>query len=323
MQEYVELGQNLVDKLRKVKTEASIKKYCEQVTEYVWSSTDNKGSIKNRMVAIRKQVKAAFPDTDSQQHSYQYFTNSGKGSIPRWEHLALKYLPTVDLKLNELPQTQPETQPQQLLEITDKQLQTQPETQSEIRDEQPVNQVQNHETVKSIQPQVTLNDIEIEQLGLDADIQEMVEAAIAYSGISLADFVRRACLVYARTVTGKVKMAESDLAPVSTAQLLSEKYKTHPGRADELTRRAIYALEVHNNNCTERNQKWHINQTAIQTLTGSKPATIKKILENYQTRLDDHNAKHGLNPYDNRKPGIKIDDAINLVELVPDGLSVE
>jgi len=31
---------------------------------------------------------------------------------------------------------------------------------------------------------------------------------------------------------------------MSTAQLLSEKYKTHPGRADELTRRAIYALKL-------------------------------------------------------------------------------
>ncbi len=74
--------------------------------------------------------------------------------------------------------------------------------------------------------------------------------------------------------------------------------------------------------CTERKQKWHINQIAIQTLTGSKPVTIKRILENYQTRLDDHNAKHELNPYDNRKPGIKIDEAINLVDLVPDGLNV-
>jgi len=41
----------------------------------------------------------------------------------------------------------------------------------------------------------------------------------------------------------------------------------------------------------------------------------------HQTRLDDHNAKHDLNPYDNRKGGgRKIDLEIDLVALVPDGL---
>jgi len=65
-----------------------------------------------------------------------------------------------------------------------------------------------------------------------------------------------------------------------------------------------------------------ITQTAIQSLTGSKPATIKAILERYQGRLDDHNIKYELNPYDNRKPGRKIDDEINLAALVPDGTSV-
>ncbi|MEH2310196.1 MAG: hypothetical protein V7K35_01920 [Nostoc sp.] len=53
---------------------------------------------------------------------------------------------------------------------------------------------------------------------------------------------------------------------------------------------------MHNNNCTEKSQKWMITQTAIQSFTGSKPTTIKAILERYQTRLDDYNSKHELNP---------------------------
>ncbi|MEH2446782.1 MAG: hypothetical protein V7K18_13610 [Nostoc sp.] len=65
-----------------------------------------------------------------------------------------------------------------------------------------------------------------------------------------------------------------------------------------------------------------ITQTAIQSFTGSKPATIKAILERYQTRLDDHNSKHELNPYDNRKPGRKINDEIDLAVIVPDGTSL-
>lgn len=66
---------------------------------------------------------------------------------------------------------------------------------------------------------------------------------------------------------------------ILTEELKSHSYKTHPGRADKLARRAIYALEMHNNNSTEKGSKWHINQTAIQCLTGSKAATIKEILQ--------------------------------------------
>jgi len=163
----------------------------------------------------------------------------------------------------------------------------------------------------------------ISQMLLDAETEELVENTIEQAGMSLADFVRRACQVYAKTLVGKAKQFSEDLTAVPTKDLKSDSYKTHPGRADELARRAIYALEMHNNTCTEKSQKWMITQTAIQSLTGSKPATIKAILEKYKTRLDDHNAKHELNAYDNRKGGGRqIDLEIDLVALVPDGLNV-
>lgn len=66
---------------------------------------------------------------------------------------------------------------------------------------------------------------------------------------------------------------------IPTEELKSDSYKTHPGRADKLARRAIYALEMDNNNSNEKAYKWYINQTAIQCLIGSKPATIKEILQ--------------------------------------------
>ncbi len=152
----------------------------------------------------------------------------------------------------------------------------------------------------------------------------MVEEAIAHSGLSIAEFVRKSCQTYSAIVVGKAKMSNDDLTTVSTQDLLTNRvYKTHPNRAEELTRRAISALETHNNNCTEKSQKWHINQTAIQSLTGSKPATVKEILKGCQQRLDDHNAKHDLNPYDNRKPGQKLTEVIDLAALVPDGVDVD
>jgi hypothetical protein len=281
-----EVGKKLASQLVGITSEDEIKKLSINAYKELQSLV-SEGSLRVALTHARKAIKEAFPDLEIDTPGY-YFTKSGKGNIERFEHLALWYFSTENNRW----------------------------TEERISTEEP-----KLETVKT--SQITLNDMNISQLQLDAETQAMVENAIAYSGMSLADFVRKACQVYSKTITGKQGQHQADLTAVSTEDLLSNgTYKTHPGRAEELTRRAIYALENHNNNCTEKSQKWHINQTAIQSLTGSKPATIKAILERYQSRLDDHNRKHELNPYDNRKPGRKITDEINLAVLVPDGLDI-
>ncbi|MBD2731827.1 hypothetical protein H6G96_37530 [Nostoc sp. FACHB-892] len=320
MAKWDEVGQELVKKLGSVKKESTIQKLAVAVVEQIRESYEKPNSRKTPLSEVRKAVLEAFPDTETQEHPWQYFTNKGKGNIERYQHLALKYLTLSteewDVVGNEARQ---QWKAQQQVEESEQQLK--PETQLE---KQPKSQTKKKsQTVKSTEKEITLNDMNISQLQLDADTQAVVEAAIAHSGISLADFVRKACQVYAKTITGKVKQFSEDLTAVSTEELKSDTYKTHPGRAEELTRRAIYALEIHNNNCTEKSQKWMITQTAIQSLTGSKPATIKAILENYKTRLDDHNAKHELNAYDNRKGGGRqIENEIDLAVLVPDGLNL-
>jgi len=277
-----ELGQKLAAKLAGVTHEKQIKALAIEAYKELQTLV-SEGSLKVAVTHARKAIKDALPDKETDTIGH-YFTNSGKGNIERYEHLALYYFSNETSRWEEPLKVQESTQPVQ---------------------------------------QTTLDDMNISQLQLDSETQQMVESAIAHSGMSLADFVRRACQVYAKTVTGKLGQYESDLTAVPTEELLtSATYKTHPGRAEELTRRAIHALETHNNNCTEKSQKWMITQTAIQSLTGSKPATIKAILERYQTRLDDHNNKHELNPYDNRKPGRKIDDEIDLAAIVSDGLDV-
>ncbi|MCC5661811.1 hypothetical protein LC608_33680 [Nostoc sp. XA010] len=280
-----ELGKKLVSKLAGLTDRENIKIVCIEAFKEL-ETLVSQGSFGVASTHARKAIKQSFPDKEVDTPGY-YWTTSGKGQIERYEHLALYYFSTKQERWEEVQETT-----EQLTE-----------------------------TFQSVQ--TTLNDMNISQLQLDADTQAVVEAAIAHSGISLADFVRKACQVYAKTITGKVKQFSEDLTAVSTEELKSDVYKTHPGRAEELAKRAIYALEIHNNNCTEKSQKWMITQTAIQSLTGSKPATIKAILENYQTRLDDHNAKHELNPYDNRKGGGRqIENEIDLVALVPDGLAV-
>lgn len=304
MAKWDEVGQELVKKLGSVKKESTIQKLAVAVVDRIREYYQEPNSRKNPLSKVRKAVLAAYPDTETQEHPWQYFTNKGKGNIERYQHLALKYL---TLSTEEWDAVGDEARQQwKAQQQTEKS-----ELQQEI------------EAVESTEKQIILDDMNISQLQLDADTQAVVEAALAHSGITLADFVRRACQVYAKTITGKVKQFSEDLTAVSTEELKSDTYKTHPGRAEELTRRAIYALEIHNNNCTEKSQKWMITQTAIQSLTGSKPATIKAILEQYQTRLDDHNAKHELNAYDNRKGnGRKIELEIDLAALVPDGLNL-
>lgn len=302
MPNWEEIGQELVKKLQRVKDESKIQKLASAVIDQIREYYQLPNSRKTPLSTVRKVVLAAYPDTETQEHPWQYFTNKGKGNIERYQHLALKYL---TLSTEEWDAVGNETR---------QQWKAQQEAQKPEQEPQ---------SVEPAQQPITLNDMNISQLQLDAETQQMVESAIAHSGMSLADFVRRACQVYAKTVTGKHGQYESDLTAVLTEELLkSATYRTHPGRAEELTRRAIYALETHNNNCTEKSQKWMVTQTAIQSLTGSKPATIKAILERYQTRLDDHNSKHELNPYDNRKPGRKIDDEIDLATLVSDGLNL-
>jgi hypothetical protein len=308
MSKWEQVGQELAQKLQGIKSESKIQKLTVAVVDQIREYYEEPNSRKTPLSKVRKAVLTAFPDTETQEHPWQYFTNKGKGNIERYQHLALKYL---TLSTEEWDTVGDEARQQWKAQQQAKELEQKSEQQPEQLTEptQPV--------------QTTLDDMNISQLQLDAETQQMVESAIAHSGTSLADFVRKACQVYAKTVTGKHGQYESDLTAVPTEELLtSTTYKTHPGRAEELTKRAIYALETHNNNCTEKSQKWMITQTAIQSLTGSKPATIKAILKKYKTRLDDHNNKHGLNSYDNRKPGRKIDDEIDLAALVPDGLDI-
>ncbi|WP_375514655.1 hypothetical protein [uncultured Nostoc sp.] len=307
------LGQELVKKLKGKKEESVIREITLEYWQAIIDEIPNENSIKRPRTAIRKAIEEAFPSSEKPKPGY-YLTSSGKGKAERYEHLSLWYVTTSkdrwditsDNERSKYFAQWEKPSSEQLSEIeTETKTETETETETKTR------------------LQITLDEMNISEMQLDAQTALMVESALAHSGISLADFVRRAIHVYAKTITGKVKQSSEDLTAVSTEDLKSDSYKTHPGRAEELTRRAIYALEIHNNNCTEKAQKWHINQTAIQSLTGSKPATIKAILGNYQTRIDDHNLKHDLNPYDNRKGnGRKIELEIDLTALVPDGQDV-
>jgi len=304
------IGDELVKELKGLTDELAIKdvaiKYWNSLTDRI----PNENSSRRARKTLRDAVRTVYPDiTDTSQSKPvgYYFTDSKDSyprKTPRFEHLVLWYLTTNtdrrevvgdEAREKYFSQWDTDTKPQEKPQIK------QPE-------------------IKPTLP--TLENMTINTLELDAETQAIVEASLTNSGLSLPEFIKQAVKVYAKTIEGKSKQHTSDLSTVPTSELLKNpKYKTHPVRARESVKRAIQAIKIFNTNEPEPKNRWVITQTAIQALTGSKPATVKEILVDYQRDIDDYNQAHGLDsPYLNRKPGQRIEEVIDVALLVPDGI---
>ncbi|MEM6399302.1 MAG: hypothetical protein AAF757_03595 [Cyanobacteria bacterium P01_D01_bin.116] len=285
-------GIRLVEKLQVLKDEKQVKSVCLEVVQEITASYQNPTSRKTPLATIRKAVLTAFPDSQKQQHSLQYFTSSGKGKKPRYQHLALKYLTLSKEDWDELGDSNRKKWEKEQQDSSNK---------------------------------LNLNDMTLEQLELDTETKEIAQNAMNQLNISLEELLKRSITFYSKTVVGKAKRNEEDLSHILTKELLEDKkYSTHPSRADELTKRAIIAIRKNNTEiATENDNRWCITQSAIATLTGSKPATIGKTLKQLEGLINDHNQKYDLNGYSNRKgEGRDILQEIDLVKLVPDGIDL-
>lgn len=284
-------GIRLVKKLQVLKDEQQVKSACQRVITEITQSYENSASRKNPLATIRKAVLTAFPDSQKQQHSLQYFTDSGKGKKPRYQHLALKYLTLSQDTWNELGDENRKEWKQQ-----------QTDSQQKVR---------------------LLIDMNKEQTAIE--IPEVAQLAMKELGIEPIELINRALVFYSKSIIGKAKRHEEDLSNVSTEDLLNDKkFSTHPLRASELTKRAVVAIKIHNSQiATENDFRWCITQSTIAVLTGSKPTTIGKTLNEFKQSIDDHNQKYELNGYSNRKGKDRdIRQEIDLVKLVPDGIDL-
>lgn len=299
---WTEAGKELATKLKGVEDEQAIKELCQTAIDEIRKAyPDTPNSRKTPLSSLRKVVAAEFPDTEKQLGSWQYFTDKGKGSVPRYQHLALKYLTLSDEEWDAMGDNARKDW---------KQKQAEPQTEQQLEVEA---------------QQWSLDNMTLEQLQLDDETNAIALDAMTIMDISLTELIKRSIKVYAKTVVGKFKKADEDLATVSTEKLLSDKtFSTHPGRAEELTKRAISAIQKHNSEiATESNQRWFICQSSIYRLIGAKPASIGKVLENYRQLIDDHNGKYELNNYTNRRGRDRdIIQEIDIVSLVPDGLDL-
>mgnify|MGYP001799739509 CR=1 FL=1 len=285
-------GIRLVKKLQVSKNEKQVKSVCLEVVQEITASYQNPTSRKTPLATIRKAVLNTFPDTKTQQHSLQCFTNSGKGKKPRYQHLALKYLTLSKEDWDELGDSNRKKWEKEQQDSSNK---------------------------------LNLNDMTLEQLDLDTETKEIAQNAMEQLNISLEELLKRSITFYSKTVVGKAKRNEEDLSHILTKELLEDKkYSTHPLRASELTKRAIVAIKKHNNEiASENNNRWCITQSVIAVLTGSKPATIGKTLNEFKQLIDDHNQKFQLNGYSNRKGKDRdIQQEIDLIKLVPNGFDL-
>ncbi|SRR5579883_13016 len=328
------IGLELAESLQGIADTKTIREMAVNACQEFKKSVPEPNTYRSRLSEMRRAVKEVFPDevkdefpNQKEEKSGYYFTDRGKGNIKRWEHVAIFFI-TSDKKQQELlePPHWSSSESEEKSEID-------PIKDDEIViAEAPVQQLLEDDVIRmeasieaEIQPtaqHIKLTDMTIE--AFDLETQNIIQDAIAQSGVSLADFIQQACRVYGRTITGKAKQYDANLATIPTSELKDNKaYNTHPGRAEELVRRAIKAIMVHNGQCTEGNQKWVVTQTLLVEMTGSKAVSVKRIVEKYHTMIADHNQllkeNHGLNEYSNRK-STKKEFIENWVNIVPDGM---
>jgi hypothetical protein len=296
-----EVGRELAQKLANVTDEASITALGEATMQSINQVPTPEGRA-NALRMVKKGVEKQCPRLDSEAPLYWY-DPTGKKSLKRWRHLIFKTLTLSSRDWDEVgDESRKEWKAQQQKEAD----QQQKETEQQIEPVEPVSEA-----------------LTIDQFQLDSESQQLVQEAIALSGMTLANFTRQALRVYAKTITGKTRKQSEDLATVPTDKLLNDStYSTHPGRAEELTKRAIKAIKYFNANiATENADRWCITQSAIASLTGSRPSTVGKVLEQFKDDIESHNQTYNLDNYSNRKRGKpSIEETIKLAELALFGL---
>lgn len=319
-----EMGKGIAQRLEGLVDEQAIKVLAQEAIQAIHKQESEPAKRVNALKMVSREILKKFPRMGSETPCY-YHDPAGKADLPKWRHLIFKYL-TLDTsdwdavggEAREVFKAQNPVKQVKATEPTEQPKATEPTEQPQVTE--PTTKPKKQRTRK---PEQILKTMTVEQLNLDSETQQTLEDALTHSGMPLEDFIKQAIKVYAKTITGKAKQRTEDLANVPTAELLNDaKWRTHPARAEELTKRAIRGIIRYNTEvATENADRWKITQSLIAKLTGSRPQTVGEILKQYQSTVDDHNNKpeYAFTDYTNRK-GKDKEKVINLAELVPNGL---
>lgn len=104
--------------------------------------------------------------------------------------------------------------------------------------------------------------------------------------------------------------ADKDFSTMTTSQLVKVK---HPGAAQERIKRAIAAIVAYNDNAQSANDRWYINATVVQQLSGARFPIINEYFAAHQAEIAQENTEHELTPRYNHKP-TSIKDVITIPE---------
>jgi len=112
-----------------------------------------------------------------------------------------------------------------------------------------------------------------------------------------------------RKQQSKPPQPEKDWEAVPSEELRESKAR---GAAEEKIRRSFNAIANHNDyTATELNQKWVVNNQALRQLSGCNGQLVSDWIKRHQMAVDDHNNKHGLSQYHNKRHGKPITEVIS------------
>lgn len=204
--------ERLISQLKQAKTEQDVQAACQEIKLAVVNRWVNENSRRKPMAEIRKAVREAFPAKGGKSpHEVApfpyYFTDSGKGKIARWEHLAIRHL-REDWNVKSVDEI---VEPTEATEIVKADLTT---------------------------------DKLLDSLGLTADELESVKQAVGDANIK--EWVKQAIMQRAKTVNKLRASLDADWASIPTETLREKRYRTNSAACRELASRAVRVIKQWN-----------------------------------------------------------------------------
>lgn len=297
-----EMIPQFINQIEQASTEQEIAAACCKIKSAVIARYPKENSRRRPMSEIRKAVRERFPalggKTEHEATPFPYFwTNRGKGNVSRWEHLAIKYL-------SEEWNTKAVDQAVDPAEIP------------AIEAVKPVAITVSTEATEVIETKGTDSPRQslVTTLGLSEKELEGVQNAIANSGLSEVEWLKKAILGRAKQQAAIRKWQGDELATISSDKLMYDKYyRTNPNVCRELTSRAVKAIKDWN--YQNPDNKLCVTNALISELTGNVPKAIAKVTQAMD--LESYNHSHQLTSVKNRlvKQRLGIDSFTRIISV--------
>jgi hypothetical protein len=231
-------------RLESAKSESEIHQACQDIKKAVANRWANTSTRRKPMSEIRKAVRDRFPvkpvDDEIEAAFPYYFTDSGKGLIKRWEHLAIKHL-----------------------------------SEKEYNPKTDFSDLEVKEEVEEVKPVITA-DVSLESFGLSDE--ELAAVNQALGDVDFKQWVKQAIMQRANAINKLRESLDDDWETIPSETLMTDnKYRTNSAACRELVSRAIRVIKQWNYDHPEH--KWCITNKLVSELTGITVKAIAKAAE--------------------------------------------